>query len=190
MAKTRLFPQARWAAVVLIPLAFGVLTACGRGSSVDDQLKADLMAASQAPANRAQFASPAELGYPQGYAPYPQGYAAYPQQGYPQAYPQGGYPQPVYQQQYPAPRPAVVYVPQRTTTVRTSGSGGSGGGSGGSGSGSAGRTNTTKGAVIGAATGAAIGVISSRDKAKGAAVGALGGAVLGGLIGHQVRTPQ
>jgi hypothetical protein len=177
--------RARWTSVLLAPLAFGVLTACSSGSKVDDQLRADLMAASQAPANRQQYASPAEMGYPQG--AYPQGYA--PGQvpfGYQQLYPQAyGYPQPYPQQQ----APQVVYVPQRTSSVRTAGT---------SSGGSTGRTsgpvvqeqrNTQKGAIIGAATGAAIGVATSRDKVKGGAIGALGGAVLGGVIGHQVKTP-
>jgi hypothetical protein len=182
----------RTAAVpILAPIAFGVLTACsGSDRTVDDQLKADLMAASQAPANRQQFVSPAEMGYPQGYAPgYQQGYAPYPGQ-YPQPYPQ-----PYPPQAYPAPYPQqaqtrVVYVPQSTGARRAGTVGGSGSGTGGSGAVYEERRNTQKGAIIGAASGAAIGVISSRDKAKGAAVGALGGAVLGGIIGHQVKTPR
>lgn len=183
----------RTAAVpILAPIAFGVLTACsGSDSKVDEQLRADLMAASQAPANRQQFVSPAEMGYPQGYAPgYQQGYAPYPGQ-YPQPYPQ-----PYPPQAYPAPYPQqaqtrVVYVPQ-SSGVRRAGTVGSGSAGSGGGSGVVyqERRNTQKGAIIGAASGAAIGVISSRDKAKGAAIGALGGAVLGGIIGHQVRTPQ
>mgnify|MGYP002628844985 CR=1 FL=1 len=155
---------------LLGPLAVGVLTACGGADQrLDEQLKADLAAASQAPSNRGQFASPAELGYPQGYpAPQPQ-----------------------------APQVRVVYVPQQSTVRRTSSTGasaGSGGGSiGGSASGARGTgnapANTQKGAIIGAAAGAAIGVATSRDKVKGGAIGALGGAVLGGLIGHQVKKP-
>jgi hypothetical protein len=188
----------RMAAVSLLaPLAFGVLTACSGDNDrkVDEQLRADLLAASQTPGNRQQYASPAELGYapyPQGYAP---GYAPYPgaqvpgqyPQPYAQPYPPGAYPAP-----YPQPQPQVVYVPQQTTVRRTGTAGGSGTGTAGSGSRGTvyeERRNTQKGAVVGAATGAAIGVISSRDKAKGAAVGALGGAVLGGIIGHQVKTP-
>jgi hypothetical protein len=68
------------AMTLLAPVAFGVLTACsGNDRRVDDPLRADLMAASQAPANRQQVMSPAELGLPQGYAPgYQQGYAPYP----------------------------------------------------------------------------------------------------------------
>jgi YMGG-like Gly-zipper len=186
-----IYTRLRTAAIPLLaPVAFGVLTACsGDDRKLDDQLRADLMAASQAPANRQQFMGPAEMGYPQGYAPgYQQGYAPYPgqvPQGYPQPYPPQAYPAP-----YPQPAPTrVVYVPQPSTVRRTSTAGsGSGSGSGGSGVYQE-RRNTQKGAIIGAASGAAIGVISSRDKAKGAAIGALGGAVLGGLIGHQVKNP-
>ena len=59
----------RHASLLLAPLAIGVLTACGGADQrLDEQLKADLAAAAQAPGNRGQFASPAELGYPQGYA--------------------------------------------------------------------------------------------------------------------------
>lgn len=187
-----LHTRLRTAAVPLLaPIAFGVLTACGGSDrQIDDQLRADLMAAAQAPTNRQQFMSPAELGYPQGYAPgYQQGYAPYPGQ-YPQPYPQ-----PYPPQAYPAPYPQqtqtrVVYVPQ-SGTARRSGSAGAGRGSSSGGSGVVNQEsrNTQKGAIIGAASGAAIGVISSRDKAKGAAIGALGGAVLGGLIGHQVKNP-
>lgn len=180
---------------LLAPVAFGVLTACGgRDRDFDQQLRADLMAAAQAPANRQMYASPAELGYPQGYAPYPGQYQA--PYGYQQAgYPQATYPQPVYQQQQPQTR--VVYVPAPAPSSggvrRSSGTGsGEGNGAGGNGSGAgtqAGRRQTEKGAIYGAAAGAAIGVLSSRDKAKGAAVGALGGAVLGGMIGHEVQRP-
>lgn len=189
-----LVPRLRLAAVPLLaPVAFGVLTACsGNDRRVDDQLRADLMAASQAPANRQQFMSPAELGLPQGYAPgYQQGYAPYPgayPQGYPPPYPPQAYPAP-----YPASAPAparVVHVPQQGTVRRAGTVGGSGTASGGRGVVYEERRNTQKGAIIGAASGAAIGVISSRDRAKGAAIGALGGAVLGGMIGHQVRTPR
>lgn len=183
MPGTRIHLSARWMTVLLAPAAFGVLTACRGGSSVDEQLKADLLAASQAPANRAQFASPAELGYPQGYAPYPGQYAP----GYqPAAY---GYPAPYPTATAPAPQTRVVYVPQRTTTVRTAST------ASGSSSGSSRgvvvqeKRNTQKGAIIGAATGAAIGVATSRDRVKGGAIGALGGAVLGGVIGHQIKTP-
>src|SRR5262245_45736897 len=63
-----------------------LLTACGRDERrVDDLLRADLAAAAQAPSMRQQFASPAELGYPQGYAPNGMPQYAYPQQ-YPQPY--------------------------------------------------------------------------------------------------------
>lgn len=187
-ARTRV----RWLSVLLAPVAFGVLTACGGKSAVDEQLRADLLAASQAP-NARQFASPAELGYPAG--SYPPGAVPYPvpyQGQYPQPYPQG-YPQPyppaAYPAPYPQPQPQVVYVPQRTSTVRTASTG----------SGASGQSrgtvvqeqrNTQKGAIIGAATGAAIGVATSRDRVKGGAIGALGGAVLGGVIGHQVKTPR
>ncbi len=181
----------RLAAVPLLaPIAFGVLTACnGAENKVDEQLRADLSAAAQAPGYRQQFASPAELGYPQGYAPgMQQGYAPYPGQ-YPQPYPPQayGYPQPYPQQA----QTRVVYVPQ-SGTVRRAGTVGGSGSASGSGSGAVygERRQTQKGAIIGAASGAAIGVISSRDKAKGAAIGALGGAVLGGLIGHQVKNPN
>lgn len=185
----RLGARLRTAAVPLLaPIAFGVLTACsGDDRKIDEQLRADLLAASQAPANRQQFMSPAEMGYPQGYMPgYQQGYAPYPGQ-YPAPYPPYGQPYPT---GYPAPYPQpaqqrVVYVPQRTTVGRA-----------GTVSGGAGtvyeteRRNTQKGAIIGAATGAAIGVATSRDRVKGAAVGAIGGAILGGVIGHQVKTPR
>lgn len=178
---------------LLAPVAFAVLTACGPSDSqrVDDQLRADLAAAAQAP--RQQFASPQEMGYGQGYAPnYQPGYGAYqpgayspyppPQYGYPQAY---GYPQPQPAQQ------RVVYVPQRTTARRSSaGSSGGGGSYGTVQSQPATKRNAQKGAIIGAATGAAIGVATSRDKLKGGAIGALGGAVLGGVIGHQIKTPR
>ena len=81
-----IYTRLRAAAIPLLaPLAFGVLTACSRDErKLDDQLRADLMAASQAP-NRQQIMGSAEMGYPQGYAPgYQQGYAPYPGQ-----YPQG-----------------------------------------------------------------------------------------------------
>ena len=162
------------ALALLAPVAFAVLTACGQKSDsrVDDQLRADLAAASTAPSLRQQYASPQEMGYGQGYAPnYQPGNAAYnPQYGYPQ------------------PQTRVVYVPQRTSTVRRSSGSGSGVYSGDVRQ--AERRNTQKGAIIGAATGAAIGVATSRDKLKGGAIGALGGAVLGGVIGHQIKTPQ
>lgn len=190
---SELTTRLRTAAVpILAPIAFGVLTACGGSDrQLDEQLRADLLAASQAPANRQQFVSPAEMGYPQGYVPgYQPGYAPYAGQ-YPQPY-GPPYPPQAYPAPYPPPAPTrVVYVPQSTGTRRTSSVGaGAGSGAGGGGTGTATRGNTQKGAIIGAASGAAIGVISSRDKAKGAAIGALGGAVLGGIIGHQVRTPQ
>jgi len=184
----------RLAAVPLLaPVAVGVLTACSDNDRrADEQLRADLMAASQAPANRQQFMSPAELGLPPGYAPgNTQGYAPYPGQyppGYPQPYPPQAYPTP-----YPAPAPAparVVYVPQQGTVRRVGTAGDGGRESGSRGEVVDERRHTEKGAIIGAASGAAIGVISSRDRARGAAIGALGGAVLGGLIGHQVRSPR
>lgn len=181
----------RLAAVPLLaPVAFGVLTACnGSDRKIDEQLRADLTAAAQAPGYRQQYASPMELGYPQGYAPAPQGYAPYPGQ-YPQPYPQP-YPPQAYPQPYPQPQPTrVVYVPQGGTVRRAGTVGGSGSASGGGSGVYQERRQTQKGAIIGAASGAAIGVISSRDKAKGAAIGALGGAVLGGLIGHQVKNPN
>lgn len=171
---------------LLAPVAFGVLTACGgRDSRVDDQLRADLAAASTAPSVRQQFASPQELAYGQGYAPnYQPGYGAYAPQPYP---PQYGYPQQVAYPQQPA---RVVYVPQRaSTTGRASSGSGSGVYSGGQVAQPA-KRNTQKGAIIGAAAGAAVGVATSRDKLKGGAIGALGGAVLGGVIGHQIKTPR
>ena len=201
---TQFRTRIRHASLVLAPLSFAVMTACGGADQrLDEQLKADLAAAAQAPGNRGQFASPAELGYPQGYAPqspgqYPSPYPV--QNGYPQPYPQAGYPQAGYPQAgypqgYPAPQPQtrVVYVPQQSTVRRTSSAGASVGSGGGSGSGSRGSgerpANTQKGAIIGAATGAAIGVATSRDRVKGGAIGALGGAVLGGIIGHQIKKP-
>jgi hypothetical protein len=196
---TQFRTRIRHASLVLAPLSFAVMTACGGADQrLDEQLKADLAAAAQAPGNRGQFASPAELGYPQGYAPqYPGQYPSpYPvQNGYPQPYPQAGYPQAGYPQGYPAPQPQtrVVYVPQQSTVRRTSSAGAPVGSGGGSGSGSRGSgerpANTQKGAIIGAATGAAIGVATSRDRVKGGAIGALGGAVLGGIIGHQIKKP-
>ena len=107
------------AMTLVAPLAFVVLTACSRDSSrVDEQLRADLAAAAQAPSMRQQFATPMELGYPQ--AGYPQQYGQYPQQYYPQPY---GYPpQPVYA---PAPQRVVV---QRTPVVYRGSSTSSGGG--------------------------------------------------------------
>lgn len=175
---------------LLAPVAFGVLTACGgRDKDFDQQLRADLMAAAQAPANRQMYVGPAELGYPQGYAPYPGQYQT------PYGYQQAAYPQAAYPAQQPQTR--VVYLPApQTSAPRRSSGGSTGEGTAGSGSGAgtgagaqAGRRQTEKGAIYGAAAGAAIGVISSRDKGKGAAVGALGGALLGGMIGHQVQRP-
>jgi hypothetical protein len=165
------------------PLAFVVLTACSSDRSrADEQLRADL-AAAQAP--RQQFASPAELGYPQ---------AGYPQPGYPQAgYPYGqypgyapypqpyGYPQPVYA---PAPAPQRVVVQRAPTVYRGSASGGSVAVQQPT------KRNTEKGAIIGAATGAAVGVATSKDRLKGGAIGAVAGAVVGGVIGHQIKTPR
>lgn len=166
------------AMTIAAPIAFAVLTACSSDSSrIDDQLRADLAAAAQAPSMRQQYASPAELGYPQ--AGYPQ-YGQYPPQYYPQQY---AYPQPVYA---PAPAPQRVVVQRAPTPVVYSGS-------------SAGGTvvaqqptkrNTQKGAIIGAATGAAVGVATSKDRVKGGAIGAIAGAVVGGVIGHQVKTPR
>ncbi len=184
-------PLQRTWVLVLAPLAFGPPTACqGSDRALDEQMRADLLAASQAPSTRQQYMSPAKLGYPAGSMPVPgyQGYAPV-AGGYPQPY-ATGYPQPV---MYPAPalQPTrVVYAPQPAPARRTGAGGGTGSGTAGNGTGGEGLRNTQKGAIYGAATGAAIGVISSRDRAKGAAVGALGGAVLGGLIGHQVRTPR
>ncbi len=166
---------------LLAPVAFAVLTACGqRDSRVDDQLRADLAAASTAPSARQQFASPQEMGYGQGYAPnYQPGYGAYmPQQPYP---PQYGYPQQAQQR--------VVYVPQGTTRRTSSAGSGSGVYRGGQVAQPT-KRNAQKGAIIGAATGAVIGVATSRDRVKGGAIGALGGAVLGGVIGHQIKTPR
>ncbi|MCO4099594.1 hypothetical protein [Gemmatimonas sp.] len=153
----------RAAAVPLLtPIAFGVLTACGGSDcQIDEPLRADLTAASQSPANRQPFMNPAEMDYPQRYAPgYQQGDAPYPGQ-YPQPYPQ-----PYPPQAYPAPHSQQaqtrgVYVPQ-SGAVRRSGS--VGGGSG----------------VV---------CQERRNTQKGAGIGALGGAVLGWLIGHQVNTP-
>lgn len=171
----------RVVAPLLTPLVAGVLAACnGSDRRIDEQLRADLLAASQAPAARQQYASPAELGYPPGYVSGGQpATAPYPSQN-PSPYP-------------PPPRTRVVYVPQGgsgrragTVAARASSIGEGGEYRGGSDD----RRQTQKGALIGAASGAAIGVIASRDKAKGAAIGALGGAVLGGLIGHQVRNPD
>jgi len=187
---TEIVTRMRHVSLLLIPVAFGMLTACGGADRrLDEQLKADLAAAAQAPGSRAQFASPAEAGYPQGYAPqYPGQYAApygYPQAGYPQGYPPTAYPQ-----GFPAPQPQtrVVYVPQQSSVRRTSSAGSGGGSTGGAANGSGTRpANTQKGAIIGA--GAAIGVATSRDKVKGGAIGALGGAVLGGIIGHQIKKP-
>ncbi len=173
---------------VLAPVAFAVLTACGpRDNRVDDQLRADLAAASTAPSARQQFASPQELAYGQGYAPnYQPGYGAYMPQQYP---PQYGYPQ--QQVMYPQQAQArVVYVPQGTTTRRTSSAGSGSGVYNGGTVAQPTKRNTQKGAIIGAATGAVIGVATARDKVKGGAIGALGGAVLGGVIGHQIKTPR
>ena len=164
------------AMTLVAPLAFVVLTACSRDNSrVDDQLRADLAAAAQAPSMRQQFASPMELGYPQ--AGYPQ-YGQYPPQYYPQQY---GYPQPVY-----APAPQRVVVQRAPVVYR--GSSTSGGGTVVAEQPT--KRNTQKGAIIGAATGAVIGVATSRDRVKGGAIGAIAGAVVGGVIGNQVKTPR
>jgi len=167
---------------LLAPVAFAVLTACGGSDSrVDDQLRADLAAASTAPSARQQFASPQELAYGQGYAPtYQPGYGAYMPQQY-------GYPQQV---AYPQQQTRVVYVPQRTSTRRTSSAGSGSGVYNGGPVAQPTKRNTQKGAIIGAATGAVIGVATARDKVQGGAIGALGGAVLGGVIGHQIKTPR
>ena len=167
---------------LLAPVAFAVLTACGqRDNRVDEQLRADLAAASTAPSARQQFASPQEMGYNQGYAPnYQPGYGAYMPQQFP---PQYGYPQ----QQAQA---RVVYVPQGTSSRRTSSAGSGGGVYNGGPVAQPTKRNAQKGAIIGAATGAVIGVATARDRVKGGAIGALGGAVLGGVIGHQIKTPR
>ncbi|MES2523568.1 MAG: YMGG-like glycine zipper-containing protein [Gemmatimonadota bacterium] len=187
-ALTSFRPRFRSAALPLLaPVAFAVLTACSGKEKVDEQLKADLSAASMAPGARQQFASPQELAYGQGYAPnYQPGYGAYMPQPYPQnaQYPQQyGYPQPQQQTR-------VVYVPQRTTSRSAGTSSGSGSGVYSGPVQQAERRNTQKGAIIGAVAGTAIGVATSRDRVKGGAIGALGGAVLGGVIGHQIKTPR
>lgn len=184
----------RMATMLLVPLTFLLLTACGgEDRRMDDLLRADLAAAAQAPSMRQQFASPQELGYPGGAMPYPapygtpygaaQPYPYPPQYGYPQPYPQPA----VYQQ--PAPATRVVYR-DRPSSGGSSSGGGAGTASGaGAGSGSAAtERNTQRGAVIGAATGAAVGIATSRDKVKGGAVGAVAGAVLGGVVGSQIYT--
>lgn len=166
------------------------LAACGGRDSraLDAALRSDLAMAATAPGMRSAYATPMELGYPQGYYP-PQGYApVYAAQpyGYPQGYPPQptGYPQPVTAR---APQ-QVVYrapAPSGAGTVRA----GSGSGtSGGSGAGVATERNTQRGAIIGAATGAAVGIATQRDKVKGGAVGAVTGAVLGGVVGSQIYT--
>ena len=78
---------------LLASLVFGFLTACGGSDArIDEQLRADLAAAAQAPGARGQFASPAELGYGQGYAPnYSPGAQAYGPQPYPPLYGCGPY---------------------------------------------------------------------------------------------------
>lgn len=171
---------------LLAPVAFAVLTACGGSDSrVDDQLRADLAAASTAPSARQQFASPQELAYGQGYAPaYQPGYGAYMPPQYPAQY---GYPQQV---AYPQQQSRVVYVSQGTSTRRTSSAGSGSGVYNGGQVAQPTQRNTQKGAIIGAATGAVIGVATARDRVKGGAIGALGGAVLGGVIGHQIKTPR
>ena len=91
---------------LLAPVAFAVLTACNGNERVDEQLRADLAAASTAPSARQGYVSPQELGYPQGYAPnYQPGYGAYAPAPY-------GYPQPVAAYPQPQPQTRVVYVPQ------------------------------------------------------------------------------
>ena len=58
---TRVRTRMRHASLVLAPLAFGFITACGESEKrLDEQLKADLAAAAEGPGNRGQFASPAE----------------------------------------------------------------------------------------------------------------------------------
>jgi hypothetical protein len=189
-------PNVRIAVLPLLaPLAFAVLTACSGSSGVDEQLKADLAAASMAPSTRQQVISPQEMASGQGYgSAYLPGYGAYLPPQYPQgSQPQYGYPQAVAS---PQPQTRVVYVPPPASTVRRAGSSGNGPASGsGAGvyRGDSQRTeqpNTQKGAIIGAVAGTAIGVATSRDRVKGGAIGALGGAVLGGVIGHQIRTPR
>lgn len=183
----------RMATMLLVPLTFLLLTACGgEDRRMDDLLRADLAAAAQAPSMRQQFASPQELGYPGGAMPYPapygtpygaaQPYPYPPQYGYPQPYPQPA----VYQQ----PAPTRVVYRDRPSSGGSSSGGGAGTASGaGAGSGSAAtERNTQRGAVIGAATGAAVGIATSRDKVKGGAVGAVAGAVLGGVVGSQIYT--
>jgi hypothetical protein len=175
-----------------LPVGFGALVAlaaCGPSERIDEQLRADLLAASQAPSYRQQVISPAELGYPPGSYP---NMPYVPSQGYgtpvyaPPAYPSG------YPVAAPAPRPRVVYAPQPAPRPRAStASAGTARGSqnGEWGEGAIEERNTQKGAMIGAATGAAIGIATARDRVRGAAIGALGGAVLGGVIGHQIKTP-
>jgi hypothetical protein len=113
--------QRTWV-LVLAPLAIGPPTACqGSDRALDEQMRADLLAASQAPSTRQQYMSPAKLGYPAGSMPVPgyQGYAPV-AGGYPQPY-ATGYPQPV---MYPAPalQPTrVVYAPQPAPARRTTG---------------------------------------------------------------------
>lgn len=174
---------------LILMLGVALLAACNWSNrDIDEQLRLDLLAASQAPVNRQMYASPMELGYQQGYQPDPR---YQPVNGYQRAV----YTQPVRQQ--PSTPARVVYVPAPPSSSGTIGrsSGTEVGGTadngpgGGNGSTEAGRRQTEKGAIYGAAAGAAIGVLSSRDKAKGAAIGAIGGAVLGGIIGHDVRRP-
>jgi hypothetical protein len=172
------------AMTIAAPLAFVLLTACSSDKSrADEQLRADLAAAAQAPSMRQQFVGPSELGYPQGgypqYGPQYGQYPQYPPQYYPQQY---GYPQPVY-----APAPQRVVVQRAPVVYRGSSAGTS---SGTVVAAQPTKRNTEKGAIIGAATGAAIGVATSRDRLKGGAIGAIAGAVVGGVIGHQVKTPR
>ena len=191
--------------VLMVTAGVLALGACGGRDSkaLDDALRNDLNMAAMAPSMRQAYVSPAELGYPAGYAPPGYGYPApYPQGGYPAPYPAPGYPQAAYPAPYPPPvypqpvaYPAPARAPQQVVyrAPAPSGGGAVGSGSGGAGSGAAGtgpvtESNTQRGAIIGAATGAAVGIATSRDKVKGGAVGAVTGAVLGGVVGSQIYT--
>ncbi len=197
------WPSVQRQLVVVGVLSVGIaLSACsGDKGEQDAALRADLAMAASAPGMRSGYVGPAELGYPQGYAP-PGYQPAYGQQpyGYPQPYPQAGYPAPYpqpYPPQYPPqpygyPQPVVQQAPAPARapqqTIYRAPSQGSGTVYGGSGSGVAKKSNTKRGAIIGAATGAAVGIATSRDKVKGGAVGAITGAVLGGVVGSQIYT--
>ncbi len=202
----RVRPTVQRQLVVIAVLALGIaLSACSAGNGdLDAALKSDLAMAASAPGMRSGYVGPAELGYPQGYAP-PGYQGAYGQSpyGYPSPYPQGGYPAPQagypspYPPQYPPqpygyPQPVVQQAPAPARapqqTIYRAPSQGSGTVYGGSGSGAAKESNTQRGAIIGAASGAAVGIATSRDKVKGGAVGAITGAVLGGVVGSQIYT--